>query len=120
MPVIPPDKRLVVLPESPVLDREVVASVLSKYTEPLYSVKFRPGEDKWQLACVRDDVNTYKNRKPLPREWAGKRDQELVDATGVDDAHFCHNGRFMCLTKSKGGAMKLAKLALEAKDEKML
>jgi len=49
----------------------------------------------------------------FPESWAGKNGKELAEITGVEDAIFCHNARFICSAKSKEGAMKLAQMALE-------
>jgi len=67
----------------------------------------------WSVETVRDSFDTYVDRIELPLEWAGKKDVELQNITGVDDAIFCHNGRFIAVAKSKEGAIKLAHLALE-------
>jgi len=67
----------------------------------------------WSVETVRDSFDTYVARMELPLEWAGKRDEELCQITGVSDAVFCHNGRFIAVAKSKEGAVKLAHLALE-------
>lgn len=68
----------------------------------------------WHIQAVRDDLATYINRKDLPESWAGLRDEDLVRATGVADAVFCHTGRFFAVAKSKEGARRLAVLAAEA------
>ena len=47
-------------------------------------------------------------------EWAGKKDEELQKITGVSDALFAHRKLFMAAAKSKEGALKLAKIALNA------
>lgn len=90
--------------------------ILNKYPEPLFVVepdyKNKNGEINWQLRCVRDNPNNFVNRKDLPAEWAGKRIKELADVTGVSDAVFCHNKRFMAVARSKEGAIKLAERAL--------
>lgn len=83
---------------------------LGKYPEPLYVVY--PKTDIWRVKCVPKEMYSFENRKPLPEVWAGKRDQELTQITGVPDATFCHNGRFMCVSKSKDGALALAQKAL--------
>ena len=92
------------------------SDVLKKYPEPFFVVEPRDvdenGRQNWEVTCVRDNPNNFKNRKDLPIEWAGKRDGELARATGVSDAVFCHNKRFMAVSKSKTGALALAKLAL--------
>ena len=52
--------------------------------------------------------------KDLPESWAGLRDQELINATGVSDAVFVHRNRFMAVAKNKQGAVRLAELALRS------
>ena len=37
---------------------------------------------------------------------------KLAEASGVADAVFCHNGRFICGAKSREGAVRLAEAAL--------
>ena len=86
---------------------------LSELPEPVFSVYPRP-DGKWTAKALRDDVSSFKNRKDFPAIWAGKRDAELVSITGVSDAVFCHNGRFMAVAKSREGAIKLAERALES------
>ena len=56
---------------------------------------------------------SFENRKDLPAAWAGLRDVDLQAVTGVDDAIFCHNGRFLIVAKTLEGARALAKLALD-------
>lgn len=87
--------------------------ILSAYPEPLFAVFPRP-DSTWNVKAIRDDVSSFKNRRNLPMEWAGKRDAELARVTGVPDAFFCHNGRFLVVAKSKDGAVALAKLALNS------
>ncbi len=86
--------------------------VLGSKPEPLYAVF--PKLDTWRVECVRKEKYSFENRKPLPLEWAGLRDEKLVEITGVPDATFCHNGRFMAVSKSKEGALELANKALLA------
>lgn len=52
------------------------------------------------------------DKRKLPEQWAGKRDEELAAVTGVSDAVFCHSGRFIAVARSFEGIMKLAELAL--------
>ena len=88
---------------------------LRAHDEPLFVVKPARGDDKmWKVEAVRSDVHSFKNRKDLPEVWAGKRDQELAEVSGVPDALFCHNKRFIAVAASKEGALMLAKLAVES------
>ena len=83
---------------------------LSLYEEPLYVISSK--SDMWRAEAVRKDKNNFEVRKAFPESWAGKRDEELVKETGVADAVFCHNGRFLVVAKSKEGIVALAEKAL--------
>jgi uncharacterized UPF0160 family protein len=67
------------------------------------------------VRAVRDDPKTFINRKNFPKLWAGLRDEELQNVTGVKDAVFCHRGLFLAVANSKEGAIKLAQIAVESK-----
>lgn len=100
------DKRIIVLDHS-----YVWGDVLRAYSEPLYVI-YPQGADKWHVKAVRNDPNSFKNRKNFPVEWAGKRDAEFVQLTGVSDALFCHKNLFLAVAGSLEGAKKLAQLAI--------
>lgn len=80
---------------------------IDENNEVLYVVY--PSKGNYAIQTVRD---RGEDRKPFPESWAGKRDQDLAEITGVEDAVFCHSGRFICVAKSFEGIMKLAKLAV--------
>lgn len=103
------DKRLIVID-----DRYPWNDTVMKYDEPLYVVFPNANKDTWRVGCVRKEEKSFENRKSFPVAWAGLRDQDLAKVTGVTDAVFCHNGRFLAVAKSKEGAIKLAELALLA------
>ena len=71
-----------------------------------------PTIEGWKVYAVKDNPSSFINRKSLPEEWAGKRDAALAAVTGVSDAVFCHNKRFMAVAKSKEGALALAHQAI--------
>jgi len=104
------DKRLIIL--DGYLPYE---SALSKYNEPLFVVlPDMQNGGYWKVKTVRSDFHSFKNRKDLPASWAGKQDKEFAEITGVPDATFCHNKRFIAVAKSREGAIKLAELAIKA------
>lgn len=104
------DKRIIILD-----DHYPWYRALGNLSEPLYVVKpDRDNGNKWKIEAVRDDTHSFKNRKDLPSAWAGKRDEDLAHISGVSDAIFCHNKRFIAVAGSQDGAIKLAKLAVEA------
>lgn len=86
--------------------------IIDQYKEPLYIVSMK--NNLWRVEAVRKEKYGFETRKPFPESWAGKRDDELSSVTGVSDATFCHNGRFLSVAKSKESAIKLAEKALLA------
>ena len=46
----------------------------------------------WQ--CVPDAPGSFGQRKPVPAEWKGLRDEAIQEATGVATAIFCHPAGF--------------------------
>lgn len=104
------DKRLIVL------DRYYPSrNILQSYPEPLYIVYPASSADgDWHVRAVRKEGTVFDNRKDFPKEWAGKRDAEFVKISGVSDAKFCHNNLWLAGSRSKEGAISLAKKALEA------
>lgn len=103
------DKRLIVLDgQYPARD------FLSKHPEPLYFIRPRTIDGKWSVETVRDDSRSFVNRKDFPKAWSAKKDAELSEISGVSDAVFCHKNLFLAVADSKNGAIKLAKIAVEA------
>ena len=103
------DKRIVVLDgQYPARD------FLSKHPEPLYFIRPRTNDGKWSVETVKDDSRSFINRKDFPAIWSAKRDGEFAEISGVADAVFCHRNLFIAVADSKEGAIKLAKIAVEA------
>jgi uncharacterized UPF0160 family protein len=72
-----------------------------------------PRKSDWVVAAVSRDERGYERRLDLPEAWAGLEGRALAEATGVDDAIFCHRGRFLAVAGSREGAMSLARMALQ-------
>lgn len=100
------DKRMVVLENNYPWE-----DLINRFPEPLYIVE--PSTDGWKVYAVKDNPASFVNRKDLPQTWAGKRNAEFTAVSGVPDAIFCHNKRFMAVAKSKEGAITLAQKAIE-------
>lgn len=66
--------------------------------------------NNWHVQAIEEEI--FKSRKPFPESWAGERDESLAKITGVSDALFAHPKRFLVGAKSREGAIKLAKKAL--------
>jgi len=69
-----------------------------------------PNKGRYTLQTVKDKDG--KTKKDLPKEWAGKENEELSSITGVEDAIFCHTGRFIAVAGSPKGILKMAELAI--------
>lgn len=87
---------------------------LSDYSEPLFVIFPDTINNRWMISTVRDKDAQFLNRKDLPSNWGGLRDQELAEASGVSGAVFCHKGLFLAAADSKEGALELARIALNS------
>lgn len=82
----------------------------------LFVISHSLAEQRYMLHTVPMSAETFQARADLPEAWAGLRDAELAAVTGVSDAGFCHNGRFIAAARSYEGAHAMALLALQAVD----
>lgn len=103
------DKRILVLDNHYPFD-----SILYKIPDPLFIIYPR-SDTTWGIRAVRKNPKSFENRKNLPKDWGGLRDEEeLKKLTGVEDAVFCHRALFLAVAKTKEGAIKLAQIAVES------
>jgi uncharacterized UPF0160 family protein len=93
------------------------AVVRKEMPEVLFVISHNLAERRYMLHTVPVNPENFKARADLPEAWAGLRDAELAAVTGVPDAGFCHNGRFIAAAKSFEGVRAMAKLALHAVEE---
>jgi uncharacterized UPF0160 family protein len=84
----------------------------------LFVVSHNLAEQRYMLHTVPVSADSFEARADLPASWAGLRDAELAAVTGVPDAGFCHNGRFIAAVKSYEGAMVMVRQALDAVEGK--
>lgn len=101
------DKRVIVL------DSYYPANdFLNKFPEPLFIIS--PKEDgTWVMFTIKENSETFIDRKPLPKSWAGKMGEELEKITGVKGSIFCHINLFVAVAETKEAILKLAELALK-------
>lgn len=85
---------------------------VDSYKDVLFIVT--PSALGWKAKAVLVREEYYENRKSFPKEWSGLINADLARVTGVSDAIFCHKALFIAVAKSREGAIKLAKIALEA------
>jgi uncharacterized UPF0160 family protein len=66
-----------------------------------------PSGDHWKLRAIPPSLDErMKVRQPLPKEWAGLRDDRLRRVSGISGAIFCHKGRFISVWETKADALK--------------
>ncbi|HWK16997.1 MAG TPA: MYG1 family protein [Solirubrobacteraceae bacterium] len=71
-----------------------------------------PKRQGFGLEAVPRELGSFENRRDLPAAWGGLEGAELVAATGVEEALFCHAKRFLVVARSHAGVTRLAELAL--------
>jgi uncharacterized UPF0160 family protein len=84
----------------------------------LFVISHNIGEQRYMLHTVPATADTFEARADLPASWAGLRDADLAAVTGVADAGFCHNGRFIAAAKSYEGIYAMALQALKEVEPK--
>lgn len=78
----------------------------------VFVLSFSMADQRYMLHTVPAAADSFAARKDLPAAWAGLQGAELAAVTGVPDAGFCHNKRFIASADSFEGALTLARLAL--------
>ena len=58
--------------------------------------------------------SVFENRLSFPADWRGRSGPELVAATGVDDAIFCHAAGFYASAGSREGIVALVAASIAA------
>lgn len=105
------DKKIIIIEDR--VTRGDVWLVISKLEEPLFAVFQGLNDDDWKVLANRINMDSFMSRKPMPASWGGLEKENLARITEVPDVIFCHKSLFLAAVKSKEGAIKLAKKALE-------
>jgi uncharacterized UPF0160 family protein len=100
------DPRLVELPVNAPWKRALVPDA------PQALFVIYPKRQGFGLEAVPRELGSFENRHDLPATWAGLEGADLISATGVGDALFCHAKRFLVVASSREGIGQLAQLAL--------
>jgi len=107
------EKEIILIDEQYMFDRRLLIQAFTSHPDVIYIVRKHEG-GTWQVVAAVDDIYSFDKRKALPESWAGKSGKDLADISGVEDAMFCHNKLFMCITRTQEGALVLAHKALTA------
>jgi uncharacterized UPF0160 family protein len=61
-----------------------------------------PGiDDRWRVIAIPPEPGSFDKKLPLPKEWAGLRDEELAQISGVKGAVFCHKNCFIAVWETR-------------------
>jgi uncharacterized UPF0160 family protein len=88
--------------------------VRKEMPDVLFVVSHNLAEQRYMIHTVPVSAESFTARADLPAAWAGLQDDQLAAASGVPDAGFCHNGRFIASAKSYEGIRAMARMALLA------
>jgi len=72
-----------------------------------------PRDKDWCITGIRRAEEGFELRADLPVSWAGLTNGDLEQASGVEGATFCHNGRFIAAAKTREAAMTMAEIATQ-------
>lgn len=92
------------------------AVVRKEMPKVLFVISYNLAEQRHMIHTVPVSAESFEARADLPAAWAGLRDADLAAVTGVPDAGFCHNGRFIAAAKSYEGILEMARQALREVD----
>jgi uncharacterized UPF0160 family protein len=92
------------------------AVVRKEMPKVLFVISYSLAEQRHMIHTVPSSAESFDARADLPAAWAGLRDADLAAVTGVPDAGFCHNGRFIAAAKSYEGILEMARQALREVD----
>lgn len=98
------DKRIII-------SEKYVPFDFKEYPDVLFYV-YKDLRGSWCVKTINVSSHSFASRKLLPKNWWGKRDNELAQATGIADSIFCHNTGFLAVAQSKQGAINMAEMAL--------
>lgn len=112
-----PDPRILILPQFVPWQDALFAA--DPHGEKVLYIVFPSETGDWRLQCCPPEKGSFDKKRPLPDAWAGLRGDDLAALTGVQDAVFCHPGRFIAGAQGYEGIMRLAEMAL-ADDERGL
>jgi uncharacterized UPF0160 family protein len=100
------DKRIIILDNN-----YSWRKILVNYPEPLFVISPKLN-DTWSIDTVVKPNEKFLRRMYFPKSWAGKIDGDLEKVSGVKGSVFCHNDRFIAISKTKEGAIALAQKAI--------
>mmetsp|Transcript_64878 Transcript_64878/g.103240 ORF Transcript_64878/g.103240 Transcript_64878/m.103240 type:complete len:91 (-) Transcript_64878:112-384(-) len=83
---------------------------------PLF-VLFQDTRGGWRVRAMPVALGSFELVQPLPAPWRGVRNEELDRLCGLKGCVFVHAGGFIGGHETYEGALKMAEMALEFKED---
>lgn len=93
--------------------KDVILESNNEKANSILFVIFPSNRGGYSVHAVPNGHQEFALRMLFPLSWAGLKDKEFQEVTGVNSAKFCHNARFICSTNTLEDAYKLASIAIE-------
>ncbi|OLY85363.1 UPF0160 protein [Smittium mucronatum] len=84
----------------------------SSDVKPLYII-FEDTNGSYRIRAISKKLGSFENRKPLPEQWRGYRDDELSQRAKVKGCIFVHATGFIGGNQTRDGAIEMAKTAID-------
>ncbi len=78
----------------------------------LYAV-FPSKRGGYNVVGTPKEQGSFEVKKPFPKAWAGKENEELQKISGVKTITFCHKNLFICACKTYEDAIKIANISVD-------
>lgn len=88
----------------------VLSSSNPKAKDILYAV-FPSKRGGYNVVATPVELGSFDVKKPFPKDWAGKENEELQKISGIDTITFCHKGLFICACNVFDDALKIAEIS---------
>ena len=112
------DNRVYIILEKPCPWKKCLYEIEKKFgieNRLLYCI--HPGNNnRWYSTAVNLNDHCMELRKPFPKEWRAKRDEELKKITGINDAEFVHVSGFLSVWLLKESAIKATEISINHKE----
>lgn len=90
----------------------VLTSINPKAKDILYAI-FPSKRGGYNVVATPVVSGSFDVKKPFPKNWAGKEDEELQKISGVHSITFCHKNLFICACKTYEDAIKIAEISIK-------
>lgn len=89
---------------------------MSEFPEPIFVIYYTDKNNQWKIEAIPERPESQQSRKLAPESWRGSGPEQMVAATGIPDATFCHPSGFLFGALSLESAQQLAQMAITASE----